>query len=226
MGNPFNKSGQILQDIVNALGRRLEYKVENGRYQGIKNEIGYDGIWIDQSGYSLVVEVKTTDAYRFPLNTVAKYRDSLIQCEEIEDCSSVLIVVGRADTGEFEAQVRGSKHAWHMRIISIDSLVKLVRIKESADTQETISKIKTLLMPIEYTRIDVLIDIMFIATKDVESSLEIPSDDELTENDKGEEDNESESKPSVNINGIRERIIRAISIVLYFTYRLKYFYFS
>jgi|ETNmetMinimDraft_25_1059894.scaffolds.fasta_scaffold03759_2 hypothetical protein len=212
LGNPFNKSGQILQDIVNVLGRRLEYTVENGRYQGIKNEIGYDGIWLDQSSYSLVVEVKTTDAYRLSLNTIARYREALIQCEKIEDRSSVLIVVGRTDTGELEAQVRGSRHAWYMRIISIDSLVKLVRVKESADNQETIGKIKTLLTPIEYTRIDALIDIMFTATKDVENSLEISSDDELTEKNNSSGVGASESKPSDNINEIRERIIRAISV--------------
>jgi len=41
----FNKSGLVLQDIVNEFGRRLEFEVENGLYQGKKNAIGYDGIW-------------------------------------------------------------------------------------------------------------------------------------------------------------------------------------
>ena len=127
----------------------------------------------------MVLEVKTTDTYRVSLDSVAGYKDSLIKRERIDQHSSVLIVVGRTDTGELEAQVRGSRHAWHMRIISIDSLIKLVRVKENADNQETIGKIKTLLTPIEYTRIDGLIDVMFTDTKDLESTFEAQSDDEI-----------------------------------------------
>jgi hypothetical protein len=60
----FEKSGVVLQDIVNELGRRLDYTVENGLYQGRSNAIGYDGLWTAPSGHVIVVEVKTTDAYR------------------------------------------------------------------------------------------------------------------------------------------------------------------
>jgi hypothetical protein len=40
----FNKSGAVLQDLVNELGRRLDYQVENGLYQGRPNAIGFDGV--------------------------------------------------------------------------------------------------------------------------------------------------------------------------------------
>jgi len=64
LSNAFPKGGQVLQDLVNELGRRLEYDVTNGRYQGTTNAVGFDGIWRDPSGHGLVIEVKTTDAYR------------------------------------------------------------------------------------------------------------------------------------------------------------------
>lgn len=169
--NPFPKSGQVLQDVVNELGRRLEYEVTNGRYQGTTNAIGFDGIWRDPTGYSLVVEVKTTDAYRLSLDTVASYRDRLSAQGTITKLSSILIVVGRTDTGELEAQDRGSRHAWDMRLISVDALINLVRIKESTDSQETIVKVRQLLTPLEYTRLDGLVDVVFTTTKDVESSV-------------------------------------------------------
>jgi len=35
----------------------------------------------------------------------------------------VLIVVGRQDTGELEAQIRGSRHAWDIRLISAEALL-------------------------------------------------------------------------------------------------------
>lgn len=206
---PFEGSGYVLQDVVNELGRRLEYSVENGRYRGIHNAIGYDGIWDDGDGFSIVVEVKTTDAYRMSLNTVAGYRKALIEEGRISEHSSVLIVVGRTDTGELEAQVRGSKHAWDIRIIGIDSLIQLVRIKESAENPETIRKIRTLLRPVEYTRIDELVDVVFAATKDVEEADEEMDADNI---EKVSKSTHSINKtPSTVINAVRGQIIEAIS---------------
>ena len=98
--NAFQKSGQVLQDIVNELGRRLEYQVTNGRYQGSVSSVGFDGMWNDLSGQRIVVEVKTTDAYRLSLDTVVGYRDRLLEQKTLTDPCSVLLVVGRSDTGE------------------------------------------------------------------------------------------------------------------------------
>jgi hypothetical protein len=207
--NSFTKSGQVLQDVINELGRRLEYVVENGRYQGVKNAIGFDGIWMDDVQWSLIVEVKTTDAYRLSLDTIAQYRASLVKQGRITESSSILIVVGRTDTGELEAQVRGSKHAWHVRIIGIDSLIQLVRVKESTDSQDTIRKIRTLLVPVEYTRIDELVGVVFAATKDVEdSSGEVVTDDAKA-NGKLTLSNDKTSLET--ISEIRDKIISATS---------------
>lgn len=207
--NSFTKSGQVLQDVVNELGRRLEYIVENGRYQGVKNAIGFDGIWQDDDQRSLVVEVKTTDAYRLSLDTVANYRVSLIKEGRISELSSVLIVVGRTDTGELEAQVRGSRHAWHVRIIGIDSLIQLVRVKESADSQETIKKIRTLLAPLEYTRLDELVGVVFAATKDIEVSTDEVVSDSVSTEDKTGYFNDKTSPET--IFEIRDKIIGVAS---------------
>ena len=157
---------------MNELGRRLDYKVTNGRYQGITNSIGFDGIWISPEGQTLIVEVKTTDAYRISLDTITGYRDKLLRTGQISPPSSSLIVVGREDTGELEAQIRGSRHAWDMRLISADALIKLVQLKENADGPETGRKIRSLLVPREYTRLDEMVDVMFTTAKDVERVIE------------------------------------------------------
>lgn len=180
----FNKSGMVLQDIVNEFGRRLDYHVMNGRYHGISNAIGNDGLWRSPENHDILVEVKTTDAYRVPLNTIANYRDKLREEEKIGDSNSMLLVVGREDTGELEAQVRGSRHAWDMRLISIDSLIHLVKLKESTEGALAGSKIRSVLVPMEYTRLDLLIDVMFTAAKDVENTVDAekqPGDDETDE---------------------------------------------
>src|SRR5579864_8923739 len=118
----FEGSGLALQDIVNELGRRLGFNVTAGRYRGTAGQIGYDGLWQFDGGQSMVVEVKTTDAYRMDMGVFASYRKGLIRNGDISERSSILIVVGREDTGDLEAQIRGSQHAWDIRLISVDGL--------------------------------------------------------------------------------------------------------
>ena len=172
LNNSFPKSGLALQDVVNELGRRLDYQVENGRYQGTPGGIGFDGLWRGPDGFDVVVEVKTTDAYRVPLNTIAAYRDKLRAAGRIGTDTSILLVVGREDTGELEAQVRGSRHAWDMRLISVDALARLVSVKQSTEAGVTGAKIRSVLVPMEYTRLDRLVDVMFATAKDVEATAE------------------------------------------------------
>jgi hypothetical protein len=169
----FEKGGGfVLQDIVNEFGRRLDYSVESGLYQGKSNAIGFDGLWADSAGHTIVAEVKTTDAYRINLDTLAGYREALIAAGRISRISSTLIIVGRQDTGDLEAQVRGSKHAWTTRIISADSLAKLVSLKENAEL-DSVSKIHDLLIPFEYTRLDKIIEIAFAVAEDTTNAAEL-----------------------------------------------------
>lgn len=182
---PFQKSGLVLRDLVNEFGRRLDYVVTNGRYQGTTNAIGYDGIWAAQDGQAIVVEVKTTDAYSISLETLVRYREGLIKAGQVGANSSVLIVVGRQPTGELEAQIRGSRYAWGMRLISTDALFKLVQLKEGAEGPEIGHKIRSLLTPREYTRLDEMVDVMFTTTKDVENAIEteaLKGDDVVQDN--------------------------------------------
>lgn len=179
LSNSFNKSGLVFQDLVNELGRRLDYQVLNGRYQGTVNAIGFDGIWTSPEGHSIVAEVKTTDAYRIPLDTIASYRQKLLDSKTIADPSSILILVGRQDTGELEAQIRGSRHAWDIRVISADSLLKLVQLKENSEDPETGKKIRSLLTPMEFTRLDSLVDVMFATVIDVEAAIVEPTSEKI-----------------------------------------------
>lgn len=180
LNSKFDDKGKVLQDVVNELGRRLDYQVTNGRYQGSQNAIGNDGLWLSPEEHHVLVEVKTTDAYSISLDTIAKYRSSLREERLINEDNSMLLVVGRYDTGQLEAQVRGSRYAWDMRLISVDSLVNLVSLKESTEDEVTATKIRGILVPMEYTRLDRLIDVMFTTAKDVESAVESESPQEET----------------------------------------------
>jgi hypothetical protein len=166
--SPFENSGYALQDLVNELGRRLGFEVENGRYQGNRSEVGNDGLWLSKD-QQVIVEVKTTDAYRFNLNTLAGYKSKLRDEGELSGDASILIVVGRDDTGDLEDQIRGSRYAWDIRIISVRALCDLVTLNIRSDEIATADKIRAVLKPIEYTRVDRLIDVMLTAVNDVDT---------------------------------------------------------
>lgn len=175
----FSNSGLVLQDIINEVGVRLGFSVEHGYYRGVRGRVGFDGLWRDRDGHAFVVEVKTTSAYQIDLDIQAKYRNELISQGRIsENQSSILIVVGRNDTGGLEAQTRGSRHAWDVRIISVDALLKLLEIKQNLSDGATVSKIHELLKPYEYTKLDRLIDIIFRTSEDLQNELVDVSDEQ------------------------------------------------
>ena len=164
----FNGSGLVLQDTVNEIGVRLGFRVTPGRYRGVAGQLGFDGLWESADGHSIVVEVKTTDTYRIDLNTIANYRRGLIKNGSIsEDQSSVLIVVGRQDTGDLEAQIRGSRHAWDVRLISTESLVSLLAVKEEVEDPQIQGRIHSVLRPREFTRLDEIVELLFSTAEDI-----------------------------------------------------------
>ncbi len=164
----FSDSGLAIQDVMNEIGSRLGAEVTPGRYRGTSKHVGFDGLWKFSNGQSIIVEVKTTDAYRIDLNTIAAYRKALIEMKSIsETASSMLLIVGRQDTGDLEAQIRGSRYAWEIRIISIDALLRLVSIKEEVEDPQIIQRIHSILIPREFTRLDEIADILFSAAEDI-----------------------------------------------------------
>lgn len=183
LDDSFPHSGFALQDIINEIGRRLGFKVQEGRYRGLQGSVGFDGLWRTEDKRTLLIEVKTTDAYRLSLETTANYRRQLVHTGELsEELSSILYVVGRSDTGDLEAQVRGSRHAWDIRIISIDALLRLLKIKEELEDPTTINRIRDILTPHEFTRVDGIIDLVFTTAKEIkQEDVEIADAEESEE---------------------------------------------
>ncbi len=164
----FQDSGLALQDIVNEVGARLGATITPGRYRGTSKHTGLDGLWVFPSGHAIIVEVKTTDTYRIDLNTIAEYRRALMATQTvIEAKSSMLLVVGRQDTGDLEAQIRGSRYAWDIRIISVDALLRLMSIKEEVEDPLIVQRIHSILIPREFTRLDAIADVLFSAAEDI-----------------------------------------------------------
>lgn len=173
----FSDSGLALQDLVNEVGRRLGFDVQFGRYRGSQNAIGFDGIWTFPSGHRAIVEVKTTSAYQLRLDTIAGYRKRLIEQQHlVESQSSALIIVGRDDTSDLEAQIRGSRYAWDVRLISVEALIRLLDVKEELEDPAIVKKIHDILVPREFTKLDDIIELLFSTAADLRAEV---GDDEL-----------------------------------------------
>ncbi len=206
--NPFNDSGLVLQDTVNEVGARLGFGVTPGRYRGVAGQLGFDGLWTSADGHSMIVEVKTTNTYRIDLNTIASYRRGLIKAGTItEEHSSVLIVVGRDDTGDMEAQIRGSRHAWDIRLISTEALVSLLAVKEEVEDPQIQRRIHAVLRPREFTRLDEIVELLFSTAEDIKQEQVIAEEGE-TDGD------EQERKPKFVPVAFHDACIRRIEKVL------------
>jgi len=209
--SPFNKSGLVLQDIVNELGRRLDFDVEDGLYQGKKTVVGFDGIWRNKDQPDVIIEAKTTDYVTISLEKLANYKARLFAEKKVQQDASILIVVGREDTGALEAQVRGSRYAWEMRLISVERLIKLVQIKEKSDDPATIRQIRQLLQPFEYTKIDKIIDVIFTTTTDVENQ-QGDEQDAPGDQDGHETGKQIRTAPEL-LNAKRQQAVEAFSVL-------------
>lgn len=187
----------------------------NGVYRGRVNKIGFDGIWQSPSGQTIVVEVKTSDTYRINLDTLLHYRNKLVDESQVGAGSPVLLVVGREDTGDLEAQIRGSRHAWDARLISAVALTKLMRLKEAGD-DETANMIRNLLVPREYTRLDDLINVLFRTVEDIRTPVEEGHEEDASDVTGAESSVDSSSvisRPYESdrhaLEGVRDGILRA-----------------
>jgi hypothetical protein len=126
------------------------------------------------------VEVKTTDAYRINLDTVVGYQRELVQAGKLSaNSSSILIVVGRQDTGDLEAQIRGSRHASSIRLVSVDALLRLLSVKESVEDPGIFEKIVGILTPQEFIRVDSIVELVFRTAEDLQDRPEEEADEAL-----------------------------------------------
>jgi len=166
----FKDSGLALQDIINEVGHRLDFQMTHGKYRGSSAEPGHDGLWRLPSGKALIIEVKTTADFSIDLDRIAEYKKHLVAHEHVEaDNASILVVIGRPSkaTRAVEAQIRGGRHAWEMRLISVEALFRLLEIRQSIEGAHTLNKIHELLFPMEFTSLDGIIDLVFSTKEEV-----------------------------------------------------------
>ena len=152
---------RALQDLVNYVGRFLQFEVAFGRYHGIQGEIGFDGLWTSPKGFHLVVEVKTTEVYAIKTSVLIDYVNRLISEKKIPDLDHAigLYVVGRPDpeVRQLENAIIAEKRTDQLRIVSVESLLTLAEMMNEYDVAH--EDILAVLKPSGPT-IDPIIDLM------------------------------------------------------------------
>lgn len=144
----FDEAPFALQDLINEVGRRLGFTVENGLYRGKKAAVGHDGLWLSTDRRAIIVEVKTTDAISFSLDRFLQYRDKLVAAGKIDiGYSSILLVVGRLDAKGLEDQIRGSKFASDICMIRVDELLGFLDDSEELENVQFLREIHQELRP-------------------------------------------------------------------------------
>lgn len=124
---------RALQDLVNHTGRLMGFDVEFGRYQGVVNDIGHDGLW-KADGFSIVVEVKTTDAFSIRTATLLGYINALIDAGKIAsaDTAMGLYVFGKPlpEMSHLEASILQAGHAQRLRMATVDDVLSLAELRQ------------------------------------------------------------------------------------------------
>lgn len=157
-GDQYNKA---LQDLINHLGHLLGFEVTYGRYRGVKGQVGFDGFWRSPSGWSMVVETKTTDVYTVRTDTLLGYINSLVSDGRVNSTNSAigLYVYGRFDshTNQLENAIAIENRRNQLRVVSVPALLDLLELKQEYGLAH--DSILGLLLPAPI-RIDPIVDLI------------------------------------------------------------------
>lgn len=178
-GDNYNRA---LQDLVNYIGHFLEFEVTFGRYQGVPGEIGFDGHWKSPTGFHIIAEVKTSEAFAIRTATLVGYVDGLISQHKIPNWDKALglYVLGRPDPEirQLENAIVAEGRSDQLRIISVDSLLSLAELMSEYDIghEEVLAVIRP-----SGPRVDPIVDLMtaLVAEPKVPGEKELPPEEVL-----------------------------------------------
>lgn len=127
-GPQYNRA---LQDLINHAARLIGFSVAFGRYQGGQGQIGYDGLWrLDD--FSIVAEVKTTDAYAIKTATLIGCVDQLISDKQIPAWERALglYVVARPDVAlkQLDSAIIAERRTHQLRVATVESILSIAEL--------------------------------------------------------------------------------------------------
>ena len=184
LANTGDQYNFAFQDLIVYLGKFLGFQYEYGRYRGATDVSGHDGIWFSHDEFSVVIEVKKTEAYAIKTDTLVGYVDRLISDRTVTswDCALGLYVVGKLepDLKQLENSIVAQKRTGQLRVVSAEALMSLAEIASEFDVSydDIISIIKPA-KPIIDPAIDLLVRVVAPPPEPPDDDGESPTDDTI-----------------------------------------------
>jgi negative regulator of replication initiation len=161
LGRSGDQYYRALQDLINHAGELLGFKVVYGRYRGIRGAVGFDGLWQSPTGWSIVVETKTTDVYVVKTATLLGYINNLISEGQLQNPNNVLglYVYGRFDaqTTQLENAISVEGRRERLRVVSVEALLHLLALQQEYRLSH--NTLLGLLLPAQ-VRVDALVNLI------------------------------------------------------------------
>lgn len=164
-----------LQDVVNELGRRFGFDVENGPYRGRWEGPGYDGLWSLPDGRLVIVEVLYEDAWVFNATAIARCRSLLFQSGRLEGKTFSFLLLP-SEQGSFAKGSLGPEDASPVLAMGLTFLVKLAHLRETLEDPAAIRQIAEVFIPSEHIQADAIVARM---SSSIELSTSAPMTPEL-----------------------------------------------
>jgi len=176
------QSNKALQDLINHIGQLLGFDVVYGRYRGVRGKVGFDGLWQSSTGWSIVVEAKTTDVYTVKTATLLGYVNSLVSEGRIKDPTNALglYVYGRFDaqTNQLENAIIVEGRRERLRVVSVEALLDLLELKQEYNLAH--DTILGLLLPAP-VKVDALVNLIFDVVAQEKQEADMTTKTELSE---------------------------------------------
>jgi hypothetical protein len=184
-----------LQDIAVAVGKRLGFEVEFGRYSGSTTEIAYDGLWRCGPKAVVLVEVKASG---WPVTTVSQLGEYVRRYQNQHRAEDVdvygLYILGSNDVQHLVDMIKGGDYRNQLRLIAFDGLIKLWRLKADLEAVsgpgDAAERIQSIILPMENVNLGSLVT-MLLEIAELISAEKVESDQPTTP-DVRPEDDESE----------------------------------
>ena len=124
---------RALQDLINHLGRLLEFEVTFGPYEWLPGQIAFNGRWKSTWGPNIIIEIRKREVYSPYRPTLSRVIEQMIDEGEIAGwhlaVGLYVIARPRVHFTHLEKAILEHVQAHQLRIASLDSLFILAALK-------------------------------------------------------------------------------------------------
>jgi len=124
---------RALQDLINHLGRVLEFEVTFGPYEWLPGQIAFNGRWKSTWGPNIIIEIRKREVYSPYRPTLSRVIEQMIDEGEIAGwhlaVGLYVIARPRVHFTHLEKAILEHVQAHQLRIASLDSLFILAALK-------------------------------------------------------------------------------------------------